>query len=1049
MSRQPREDHRLRRIVAEAATLWQRLAGDYLPVRDDESTSLAQARLAQWQERAARGDATLFQRRLAWLDTTPEVALDALGKVHFIGELPSWSHIFHEAMAAAAEASQSNQSSRHPFGDLLLPFALIARQRLAHVCRAVFSPEILDKLTDDLLRELSYIAAPAFYLEFSVFRGEHGEGATRYEAFTTGLLAGRLWDFFLEYPVLARLLSITVDLWTRNLSELAQSLEADLPAMQALFNDDEALGCVVDVRPSLSDRHNDGRTVTLLKFASGLELIHKPRDLGVERAWFALLEDCNRRGGDFRVLKVLTREGHGWVEAVRHAPCQNSDEARAYYRRAGMLLCMLYALEASDCFFENLIAVAGYPVLIDVETLMHHVLRRGTETGPADEVADDILLASVFRTGFLPSWEAGANGTCVDISGLGAQAGQVTPYQKRVWENVNTDAMRLRHEPITVDSEKHLPHLNGVALRAADYSEEIVAGFRRMYELLIEMRDELLSAGGRIDDLGQQEIRVLFHATRISGLLLKRLYAPRHLRSGVERSIETDVFSRFYLDTRDGTTLWPLLEAEIAAMERLDIPRFAVQSDSHSLKLPTGKTLENIFTETARERVRQRLRSLNRDDLQTQIGFIRAALQVSAIAVKHEPVRDEAIAERQSQPAIRLSADELIAEALRIAEEIESRAIFSADGSATWIAPQLLPRTARHGLRPLRMDLYNGLAGVALLFAALEHVRGTGRHTAMAALASLRKFITTSDTARLIREGYSLGAATGVGSFIYVLTRCAALLDEASLLDTAFEAAQRINHEWIAADDSGDAMAGAAGAILGLLALHRETADAAVLETAMRCGDHLLSRQEAAAEGAAWRAGNGKFMTGLSHGAAGIALALLRLYGASGERRFRKAAEQAIAFEDSVFDAAAGNWPDFRYATAEAPAFMNAWCHGAAGIGLARLASASVIESPAIRQDIQAALRKVSLSAVSEKDGLCCGNLGRADLLLAASCADRAATLASAVVERSRQSGGYKLSGQSGQDFFDPSFFQGISGIGYQLLRIAHPEQLPCVLVWE
>ncbi|HEY9233155.1 MAG TPA: type 2 lanthipeptide synthetase LanM family protein [Blastocatellia bacterium] len=949
-----------------------------------------------------------------------------------------------------------------------MPFVLTARKQLAPVCQSVFASEILDKLTDDLLRELSYIAAPAFYLEFSVFRGQHGdadelkgEGRRRYEAFTTGLLAARLWDFFLEYPVLARLLSVTVELWARNLSDLATALKADLRALQSLFNNNLSPGRVVGVRPSLSDRHNDGRTVTLLRFENGLELIHKPRDLGIERAWFALLDDCNRHGGDFRVLKALACEGHGWVEAVRHAPCQNSDEARAYYRRAGMLLCLLYALEASDCFFENLIAASGYPVLIDVETLMHHVIRRSTEPGQADEVADDILMASVFRTGFLPSWEAGANGTCVDISGLGAQAGQVTPYQKRVWENVNTDAMRLKHEPITVDSEKHLPHLNGVALKAADYSEEIVAGFQRMYELLIEMRDELLSPGGRIDDLGRQEIRVLFHATRISGLLLKRLYAPRHLRSGVERSIETDVFSRFYLESRDGAKLWPLLEAEIAAMEQLDIPRFAVQSDSRSLRLPTGKTLENIFAETARERARQRLLSLDSDDLQTQVGFIRAALQVSAISVRHEPVSDEPIEAGQPQPTIRLSADELTAEAMRIANEIESRAIFSADGSATWIAPQLLPRTAHHGLRPLRMDLYNGIAGVALFFAALERVHGTGRRTALAALASLRKLIAASDMVRLIREGYSLGAATGVGSFIYVLTRCAAWLEEASLLDDAQEAATRINREWIAADDSGDAMSGAAGAILGLLALHRETADATVLETAMRCGDHLLSRQEAAAEGAAWRTGNGKFMTGLSHGAAGIALALLRLYHASDERRFRTAAEQAIAFEDSVFDAKAGNWPDFRYAATDRPAFMNAWCHGAAGIGLARLASSSVIASPAIQRDIQAALQKVSGSAMGEKDGLCCGNLGRADLLLAArrlkadealpddSFADRAAHLAAMVVERSRQSGGYKLSGQSGQDFFDPSFFQGISGIGYQLLRIAHPEQLPCVLVWE
>jgi hypothetical protein len=32
---------------------------------------------------------------------------------------------------------------------------------------------------------------------------------------------------------------------------------------------------------------------------------------------------------------------------------------------------------------------------------------------------------------------------------------------------------------------------------------------------------------------------------------------------------------------------------------------------------------------------------------------------------------------------------------------------------------------------------------------------------------------------------------------------------------------------------------------------------------------------------------------------------------------------------------------------------------------------------------------------------------------------------------------------------FEPSFFQGLSGIGYQLLRLAAPERLPSVLAFE
>ena len=808
---------------------------------------------------------------------------------------------------------------------------------LAPACRSLLSPEILAELTDDLLRELSYIAAPTLYLEFSVFRSEHGysEDAARdeaalYEKFATGLLEGRLWDFFSEYPVLARLLSITVQLWARNVSEMACALEADLPAIQKVFNDDEEIGRVVAVRPSLSDRHNDGRTVTILEFENGLELVHKPRALGIEKAWFSLLEHLNKRGGDFRLLKVLDRQSHGWVEVARHADCNNNDEAKKFYSRAGMLLCLLYALEASDCFYENIIACGGYPVLIDMETLMRPALRRGADLSPADEAADDIMFASVFRAGFLPFWEAGQDGICVDISGLGAKAGQLTPYQKRLWKNVNTDSMSLKHEPIFVDSEKHLPHLNGVSLTAAEYGEEIVSGFRRLYELLMELREELTAPDGLIDALGRQEIRILFHATRISGLLLKKLYAPRYMRSGVERSIETDVFSRFYLESSDKSRLWPLLKAEVDAMERLDIPRFTVLANSRSLFLPTGDILENVFEDTALDRVRQRLSSFDQTDMEMQTGFIRAALRVSSISVRHESVSDETVQGWNLNEISLLTSDELIAEANAIAAEIESHAIFFRD-EVTWIAPQLLPRASHHELRPLRMDLYNGVAGVALFFAALERVRGTGRRTSLSALRSLRRFVSTADASRMIREGYSLGIATGVGSFIYALSRCAALLEEPALFADAIKASERITPEWIAADNNFDAMSGAAGAILGLLTLYEATGDSAVLKKAALCGDHLLRKQEAAGKGAAWRAINGKFMTGFSHGAAGIALALLRLSEASGEERFHRAARQAIAFEDSVFDVTENNWPDFRYSSNDRSVFMNSWCHGAAG----------------------------------------------------------------------------------------------------------------------
>jgi hypothetical protein len=70
--------------------------------------------------------------------------------------------------------------------------------------------------------------------------------------------------------------------------------------------------------------------------------------------------------------------------------------------------------------------------------------------------------------------------------------------------------------------------------------------------------------------------------------------------------------------------------------------------------------------------------------------------------------------------------------------------------------------------------------------------------------------------ARLI----GIGGGTGIGSIVYGLVRAAKLLDEPALLSDASRIARLIDTEQIATDRHHDVLQGAAGAILGLLALH-------------------------------------------------------------------------------------------------------------------------------------------------------------------------------------------------------------------------------------
>src|SRR5262249_33720572 len=123
-----------------------------------------------------------------------------------------------------------------------------------------------------------------------------------------------------------------------------------------------------------------------------------------------------------------------------------------------------------------------------------------------------------------------------------------------------------------------------------------------------------------------------------------------------------------------------------------------------------------------------------------------------------------------------------------------------------------------------------------------------------------------------------LGAGVGLGGVVYALARLAALLGEPGLLEDARRAASLITDERIALDRQLDVGGGAGGAVRGLLALHAAAPASPALARAVRCGRHLLERRVPTAAGPrAWPTVGGRALAGFSHGAAGIAYALLRL----------------------------------------------------------------------------------------------------------------------------------------------------------------------------
>lgn len=328
-----------------------------------------------------------------------------------------------------------------------------------------------------------------------------------------------------------------------------------------------------------------------------------------------------------------------------------------------------------------------------------------------------------------------------------------------------------------------------------------------------------------------------------------------------------------------------------------------------------------------------------------------------------------------------------------------------------------------------------------------------------------------------IPEGLLPAFYTGGLGIAYAAHRAGLRLARGELAERGLELARQAAAA--ASDESAiDVMSGDAGAIPALLRLARETADASFLEAARAAGERLLARAERSERGLSWDttgdmkriveaaglAAEGEAMwldsdrphlTGYSHGAGGVGIALVELGAATGEDRFTAAGRDAFAYEDSSFDSARDLWPDLRGDNGGG----SAWCHGAAGIGLARLRAWRLTGDRGFLEGVQRALRIAARPLVAGLAGgamnysLCHGAAGDAELFaLAAEWLrdEQAAQLALAVAlhgistfaePKAPWPGGVPGAIEA------PGLMLGYAGTGYFYLRICDPAAVPSILL--
>ncbi|MBM3537485.1 MAG: type 2 lantipeptide synthetase LanM [Alphaproteobacteria bacterium] len=1070
-------------LALRASTLDERLSDQYEPLPGLKSDAdIAARRLATWCRHAASGDWALFAKRLRRDGLTMEQVMPRLSAIRRRADaaLPGWiedAAWIVPAMltdAPLAVVAALRRAEAQPFEPLFYGLVTAAQDRrnalLPASARTCISDAVRTEMSRALLASATKLCGMAIYENFAVIRDawqkeiglapDDSSSRTRhYERFITEMRRSGLQRLFDTKPVLLRLLASLTRQWIDTTAEFLRRLDADYIAIRQDLVAGATDTPVTAVETGLSDLHNFGRSVYIVRFGDGTAAVYKPKDVTVDARWGALIDWLNGQGApiDLKAARVIARDGYGWCEFIAHGDVADRAAARRFFRRAGALLGLWHLLVGSDMHEENMIAAGEQPVPIDLEMLLQaHDPSAATDAPPmrAQEAAGKRLAQSVLTTGLLPSWLRTPETALIALGGLHDSVGGPMPEQR--WAQINTDAMAPSRAPWQPGRHANLPRLDGSTIKLPDYLDALMDGCGAYLRFILAHKRELTSKTGPLAAFAGVPIRRVLKPTRFYALLLDRLRNHRDMRDGTEWSAHLDFVSRLADWDKDDEALWPLFAAERRALGDLNIPFFVHAADGDRVRDGSGSSAASGLQPALIEALR-RIETLDEAEIAWQLDVIRLTVVDDPLSNPdffREKARQRA---GLSSTSPKLDRSAAMAEADRIAGELRQRALRDSGGAA-WIGLDPLADGGGWQLVPLGSDLYGGAPGVSLFLAAHARIADNpaSRELALEGLAPSRYIIRSSGAARFARVS-GIGGSSGISSLIYALITTARLLDEQSLVDDALAATRLLSDDVIGADKVYDIIGGAAGAILCLLKLHRETGDAHVLDHAVACGQHLLrSRPQTTNGPGLWKHLGSRPLTGFSHGAAGFAYALAALAKTSGNAAFTAAAEGCLAYERSLFSAERGNWPDLRETgDGKGASFPCQWCHGAGGIGLARLGMQRFGDrNIEIARDIDIAVATVRRGPPSPIDTWCCGNLGNIETLAEAARAlgdseldDEASRRTYEILATARRTGSFGWNAAG--DAENLGLFRGLAGVGYSLLRRAAPGQLPNVLIWE
>jgi type 2 lantibiotic biosynthesis protein LanM len=424
-------------------------------------------------------------------------------------------------------------------------------------------------------------------------------------------------------------------------------------------------------------------------------------------------------------------------------------------------------------------------------------------------------------------------------------------------------------------------------------------------------------------------------------------------------------------------------------------------------------------------------------DREAQIVLIRKSFQTNTMKKKTKPIVPRIATTKAPVSVLRVVQD--------LASGIYEGAFVSKDGALGWLAFEPAFNLDEWHLQPIGETLYSGRLGIALFFAALAKIskEKKWRIAALQCLIPLRAALAEPPNT-IGPIVHSMGGMAGIGSLLYGLLCISRLIEMPSLALEGISLIDQFDEATFELDTEGDLIYGSAGLLLALSTYSVLVEAPQALRLAAQCVRYLISKAESY-----HTPEPSNVHLGLSHGASGIALALLRATKILPDQAsmLTEAAAKALAYERRFFSEKERNWPRLN-SQESIMQYQSSWCHGATGIGLMRLSVLSLLPQDLyIRNEIDTALQTTIAYLNQGSLTLCCGLAGRLEFLHAArhvlKTDDLSATIADAIATLAHNIQlPHVVDAQH-----NPGLMQGAAGLGFSLLRaIDHHKMLPNIL---